>query len=109
MKKLTLLIVSAFLTTNVAFSQGKYIEIGLGKGPGAFSPVLGLQKDFTLGKKDRLLIAGKIANVFLTGQDSVEANFLLKFFLAYVPPAHYQKKHPQDFHYCNRHIHNHFS
>lgn len=69
MKKLFILIATFSILSSFAFAQSKYAEIGVGIGSGSFSPVLGFQKDFTFGKKDRLFIGTGVRYTGYFGKD----------------------------------------
>lgn len=56
-------------SSNFAFSQYKYAEVGVGIGSGSFSPVLGFQKDFAFGKKKRILVGTGIRYTGYLGKD----------------------------------------
>lgn len=69
MKKLVILVTMLIVSSNFAFSQYKYAEVGVGIGSGSFSPVLGFQKDFAFGKKKRILVGTGIRYTGYFGKD----------------------------------------
>jgi hypothetical protein len=69
MKKTILLFVLFLGFTQTIFAQSKYLEFGLGLGSGSVSPVLGLHKDFNLGKKDKFIIGTGIRYTGYFGKD----------------------------------------
>ncbi len=69
MKKTPLVLASLLFVANWAFSQSKYVEVGVGIGAGSLSPVVGLQKDFGLGKKKKLIVGTGIRYTGFFGKD----------------------------------------
>lgn len=44
------------LITNKIYAQKKFVEVGVGLGKGSFSPVVGVNKNYYLGKKDKIVV-----------------------------------------------------